>query len=486
MPRKSLYLLTVLSLGFMQAMAQFPEDALRLSTPGFGVGARALGMGGAYTGVASDYSAIYWNPAGLAQITLGEFSMGLSYLNAQDDGTLFGTTGNTPQYLTNTNSFGPTQGASNNVMNFNSFGITHPVPVRRGSLVLAFGFQREASFNSGLEFSGFNPLSSIIQSWAPNNGPLTQDISIAEELGLAQADTINNVFQSLITNRVTQTGDVTESGGLNNWSVAAALDIGPNLSAGVTLTYVAGSYRYDRSYTEEDRNNYYETYPFDFNKLQVDEFIDGDISGVTAKFGLMYRVPDRFRIGITVKTPTAFSIRENYGLTAQSTFDKNQTLNYNSDATSDYDVRTPWVVGGGASVTIRDLVLSGDVEFTDWTTMEFTDAKSDLMQENKNIRSLFTSTLEYRLGAEYDIARSGIRLRGGFGYRPSPYKDDPSDFDRKTASGGIGVLLSSNVMLDVAYAHSWWKNYRSNYDATSRVDESLTWNTVLATLSYRF
>ena len=53
---------------------------MRLGPPGTGVGARALGMGGAYTGVASDYSAIYWNPAGLAQMQYSEFSAGLSYL----------------------------------------------------------------------------------------------------------------------------------------------------------------------------------------------------------------------------------------------------------------------------------------------------------------------------------------------------------------------------------------------------------------------
>jgi long-subunit fatty acid transport protein len=85
MLRKRLLTIITLSLGLGQAFAQFPEDALRLSTPGFGVGARAMGMGNAYTGVASDFSAIYFNPAGLAQLTRGEFSMGMSYLNAQDD-----------------------------------------------------------------------------------------------------------------------------------------------------------------------------------------------------------------------------------------------------------------------------------------------------------------------------------------------------------------------------------------------------------------
>lgn len=38
-----------------------------------GVGARALGMGGAYTAVAEDVSAIAWNPAGLAGLSKTEF-----------------------------------------------------------------------------------------------------------------------------------------------------------------------------------------------------------------------------------------------------------------------------------------------------------------------------------------------------------------------------------------------------------------------------
>jgi opacity protein-like surface antigen len=39
-----------------------------------GVGARTIGMGGAYTAVANDLSAIYWNPAGLALLRTNEAS----------------------------------------------------------------------------------------------------------------------------------------------------------------------------------------------------------------------------------------------------------------------------------------------------------------------------------------------------------------------------------------------------------------------------
>ncbi|MFH1562334.1 MAG: PorV/PorQ family protein [Nitrospirota bacterium] len=40
----------------------------------FGVGARACAMGEAFTGIADDFSAVYWNPAGIAQIQDLEFN----------------------------------------------------------------------------------------------------------------------------------------------------------------------------------------------------------------------------------------------------------------------------------------------------------------------------------------------------------------------------------------------------------------------------
>ena len=40
-----------------------------------GVGAKALGMGGAYVAIANDGSAVFWNPAGLAQLPKREISL---------------------------------------------------------------------------------------------------------------------------------------------------------------------------------------------------------------------------------------------------------------------------------------------------------------------------------------------------------------------------------------------------------------------------
>jgi hypothetical protein len=458
------------------AHAQYPDDALRFATPGIGVGARALGMGGAYTGIASDYSALFWNPAGLAQASYGEFSLGLSY-NANRNTSTF---------------FGSQQDYSSNATNLNTLGIVHPLPVRRGNAVLAFGFHRQSSFAGGTSFSGFNGNSSIIQTYAPDGSLYPSDLSdnIAYQLYLANLDTVSGRFVSPIFNRLTQSGKVVEGGGLNNWSIGGAVDVAKNFSAGITLTYLAGSYRYDRNYTEADSRNVYSAFPFDFASLTLDDFIESDIAGWSAKFGFMYREPERFRIGVTVKVPTVFTIKEEFGTTAQSRFDNGDVQPsgspYSFKSSSEYDVHTPWVFGAGASLILRDLVLSGDVEFTDWTELAFANANQDVMASNSDIKTIFRPTANYRAGAEYDVAGSGLRLRAGFMYNTSPYAGDPKAFDQKYVTGGIGVLVGESTMIDAAYAHGWWDTFVYNYNATSRVNEHLAANMVMVTLTHRF
>jgi long-subunit fatty acid transport protein len=74
---RSLALALMAGLLIMPAMAQKVTKvgttaAKFLSIP---VGARALGMGGAFVGVANDASAMYWNPAGMARATQAEVQL---------------------------------------------------------------------------------------------------------------------------------------------------------------------------------------------------------------------------------------------------------------------------------------------------------------------------------------------------------------------------------------------------------------------------
>lgn len=52
----------------MSSVAGVQFDTLYGSDLGMGIGARAIGMGGAFVSIADDPSAVFWNPAGLSAV----------------------------------------------------------------------------------------------------------------------------------------------------------------------------------------------------------------------------------------------------------------------------------------------------------------------------------------------------------------------------------------------------------------------------------
>jgi hypothetical protein len=129
----------------VSVFSQNNDDAIRITDNQIGFGARALGMGGAYMAISEDYSAVYWNPAGLAQMRKMEIWLGISHVH-------FGNDIKFPNYSNNTIQNYTTSTASISATKLNSFGIALPVPTYRGSLVFAIGYQKVKDFESANEF----------------------------------------------------------------------------------------------------------------------------------------------------------------------------------------------------------------------------------------------------------------------------------------------------------------------------------------------
>ena len=110
-----------------------------------GVGVRAMGMGGAFVGVADDYTATYWNPAGLAQIDRREVHVGLLRNSRENTSTFNGTSAGSE--LSNTR--------------FGSLEVVYPYPVYRGSLVFSVGFKRIKDFDWSLRQTGLDAVDSL-------------------------------------------------------------------------------------------------------------------------------------------------------------------------------------------------------------------------------------------------------------------------------------------------------------------------------------
>ncbi len=486
--------LLVVSVGTV-GLAQSSVDALRFSTPGLGVGARALSMGGAYTGVASDYSALFWNPAGLAQLEHGEFSFGLSHLNFKDQSSYFNLS----------------KSQSNNSTALNSLGLVFPVPVTRGSLVFAFGYNRESNFTTGVALERMNIADGVAQDFARD-----RDTVFADELDdnlawrLYLADTLAGsghwvrfttngrrdsayayAWDSPLKNRLTQVEKALEGGGVNNWTVGGAFDVAKNISVGLALSYQSGTYKYEGNYSERDQQNVYTstsaTNPRNFNSLAIDDLVESELTGFSAKIGLLFRQPERYRIGFNVKTPTIYRVKETFSTTYTVTPDFGQVVSPEVEPSSnEYDVATPWVFSAGGSLILNELVLSGDVEYTDWTQIEFRNANRDLLALNKTFKDLFRATMNFRGGVEYNFVQAGLRARGGFIYNTSQYEGDPSSFDQKFITAGLGILLSESTMLDLTFVRGWWKTFRDDYRRLASINEDVTTNNVFATFSFRF
>jgi len=179
----SIFLLLFISLS--QSNAQNYSDALRPFVGLSGMGARALAMGGAYTAVSNDYSATFWNPAGLSQLNKSSFYASIGHLTHSAD-ISYGS--NSPSIFEDSYS------------RLDGIGATFKVPTQRGSLVWAIGRNTLYGFDNNLSTS---------------IGTSGEEISVLE------------------------------NGGIHAWTGAMGIEISPRTSFGISLNLLTGDREFD-------------------------------------------------------------------------------------------------------------------------------------------------------------------------------------------------------------------------------------------------
>lgn len=390
----------------------------------FGVGARAMGMGGAYIAVANDATALVYNPAGLAMVKRIEFSGGLtnqrlrnrtgdlSFVDIQSPGINF----NDGRLQSNTR--------------LSSANIVLPVPTYRGSLVFAFGVNRVKSFDRAMKFTFAQDGSSGIES---------------------------------------------ESGGLYMWSFGGAVDISPNVSVGGAFNFFSGtdnySWLYEGSYNDAS---------FSF-KYKYDDTIKDRYTGFNLKLGVRVQ-PNKFLIvGGTIESPVTYTINEDWTQTTDTVFsDRDPT--YSEDSGSpQYKISLPFSMGVGIALNFNNLILAGDINYADWTQMEYK-RLADMAEANRMIQDSYTDALRWHLGAEYLFPRIGTTFRVGYYQNPLPYKSMWIKKDRNYLTAGVGFLIDQVMTLDLAWVHGGWETNDFNIDLA----EKYSTNQIFLTTAYHF
>jgi len=482
---KKIILASVLVLCSLVSYSQNYNDALLLSQPGLYSGARALSMGNSYISLSNDISGLHFNPAGLGLVKKVEISGGLNFNSFQNNTTFFGNATN----------------SSKSSVNLNQIGILYPLPAIQGSWVFGFAYNRVKDFNRTVEFDGFNPgNNSMIQYLTGDYNeqiPLTNDLGLAYEIRDPQTqEYIRDT--TLINGMLNQSGEIINQGGIDKWSFASSVEVAKGFFVGATFNIISGSYKSESDYYEDDtRNNYgsnIELVPGDattreFQTFYLNDIIDWDLSGWDAQVGIIYNWIDKFRFGASIKFPSYYNIKEDFLVNANSYFAGYEySLNPAVNDPIEYEIKTPFEYSFGASATVSIITVAGDIKLTDYTDMEFTEGfdYSYRSDRNSEINDLFTTTIDYHLGAEIKIPMLPVFGRAGFMYLQSPYKDDPSQFDRKYLTLGAGVLINHLFNIDVAYAYGWWENYGDNYDVNvSRTYQDINVNNLVLNFSIK-
>jgi long-subunit fatty acid transport protein len=461
--------------------AQNSNDALRLSESGILSGARSLGMGNAYTALSNDLSAGFFNPAGFGLIKKLEFDGGINFNS-------FGT---------NTTLFGNQKNFSSSSTNLDQFGFVFPVPTMQGSLVFSLGYSQLNDFNRSMKFDGFNPgRNSMIEDLTFS--PFKDDNDFIYELGLSYPGK-NSMDTTLINGRLNQSGKIVQTGTINSWFFSGSIEVEKDVFLGGTLDIYSGTYKRTSDYWEDNSmNNYPASLQLDpndsgtkgFKSFYRNTILDWEIAGWDAKLGLLAKLNEFINIGATIRFPKTYTIKEKYSVYGESTFSNafyssNPPFEYQSE----YDITTPFEFTFGGAYTDRSITLSADIKLIDYTQMKFSSGldnqtRSDI---NNEIKDLFRTVLNLNAGAEYIIPNSQVALRAGFMLMPSAYKDDPSEYDKKYVTAGIGFKVTRTLTFDIGYAYGWWKDFGDNYSANiSRTYQDITYHKLIATMKYNF
>lgn len=467
----SAIVLSAFTLGTSKAQIGYFEDALRFSQFRSTGSARIMGLGGAQMSLGGDISNIHTNPAGLGFFRRSEFSVTPS----------FGT------WVTESNYLGQIQ--EDRTGNFAipnlSLVISNPKgPLNTGAFrggSFGISFNRSNHFNSQFGFfSDFEGETSIIDFFIQDaSGIRESQIENFGLTGLAYTTfLINPITEDANGNQISdpteydsfvlgfpfQDENVITEGRTSQTTVSYGANFYNKIFVGGGLGLTSVNYTSRKTYGEEFFDEPLIT-------TKIDEFLNVSGFGANINLGVIYKPIDQLNLGLNFQSPTWYNFNERYEARMVNEFDnfffepENITLRSVEESTpiviGSYNLNTPLRLSGGATIFLgKSGFITADIDYLDYSASRINSRDFNPSGDNQEIRRLFGTTFNYRVGAEfrYDI----WRFRGGYSYYGDPFVN--SSFDRSTQqlSGGIGARLKK-MYIDFALSASYFDQLYNSY-----------------------
>lgn len=413
---------------FLFLLLIYPLKAHSSGLTPSGVGAKALSLGGAFRGLADDWSASYWNPAGLAFQTKSEVNFSFMVLSPR------------PKFTPD--------------VTFNGWGVGYKNGAKWYPTDRNFSLPSISGF---LKFPELNGFITGLAFFIPYRSSFEWDLF----------DPLPGYNNNIPYPTIDHKGDLTV---LDFHPSVARQFMEGKLSLGAGISIQKGDFTFRK--VDLVRSDF----PYPYDQLEqwawfpVDNNFEGDGWGFGANIGLLYKVSPKFQIGISVKSPVTIKLSGTRSLTAYLPNDsatasliepsdpvaashlRGYTLSSSFD--SETKLKLPADIGVGVAIMpYSNLILTADVNLTTWSSLKelkFTETGKDPFGNpvSYTVPFKWKDVTRFSLGLEY-MPDKRLALRGGYYLDPSATPDEtlnPMFYDSGEKNGytlGVGYKAQS-------------------------------------------
>lgn len=404
-----------------------------------GSGARAVGMGGAFIGVADDATAASWNPAGLVQLEKPEMSVVYSYF------------GRSQSY---SSAIHPEIGSTNEMDagGINYASIAYPFELFKRNMIVSLNYQRLYDMNKDVNFN---------YTWDDVNGyDRNDDISFKQQ------------------------------GHLYALSPAMAVQISPAFYLGATLNFW-GDYPGNNGWQSTQTSTKSGNSPS--GAIIIKEMREKAVSfeGVNAHIGFLWNFYERLTLGGVYKTPfNAKLSSENRETASWSLPDTNYFFEADPVHTSErLTMQMPASYGLGLAYRHSDKwTLSLDVYRTDWSEFILKDShgnRTNPITTKSVSEGRLKDTTQVRAGTEYLFIKDKyvIPVRFGLFYDPEPQTGHLDDYYGFSLGTGYA---RGKFAFDLAYQYRFGNNVSADIPNIEGGKVDVRQHTLMASVIYYF
>ena len=389
-----LIIILPLQISFAKTIVEIPS-----SFNPVGSGARAIGMGGAFIGVADDATAASWNPGGLTQLLLPEMSFVGTFTNRKESLDVKIYPEASDQFR-----------ISNSDITY--FSMAYPFNAGDRNMIIAITYQQLYDMN---------------RHWTFQYYVIDDDFNMDYYV------------------------DYHQKGSLSALGLSYCIEITPDFSLGFTVNI------WDNDMSDNHWTQIYDHSILDHGDIDEDPTLieyqkieTYSFNGTNFNVGFLWNINSNFTLGAVLKT----SFWADIDHTIHRDNDPSNNINQHEK------IKMPLSYGMGIVYRFSDnLYVSGDMYKTHWDQLSHVDAygiESNPTSE-KEFYTHMDATHQFRIGAEYLFANPYkhqiFAIRSGIFYDPMPSMEHPDDY--YGFSLGLGFTKNEWFSCDIAYQCRW-------------------------------